>query len=141
VNGSKYVNPILSSATLAPATSAQSLQNDHGFGLLTVTCHDDCEINPLLRKRFPPWFKNHGPFGQSHIDDLRKLDWNSSKEKTAAYVRREANWRRMLVTQPPRVLGVPILPRRHLERASIQAKFPSKAGSRWVYYLALSKYT
>lgn len=72
---------------------------------------EDWEINPLLRESFPPWFLNHasmpGQFEQSGISELRKLDWTSSTEKTAAYARREASWRRMLVTQPPiRSLGI-----------------------------------
>lgn len=84
-----------------PATSPQTPQDESSSRFQAVTCHENWEINPLLRNMFPPWFKNHGQFQQSGIGDLRKLDWNSSKEKTAAYARREASWRRMLLTQPP----------------------------------------
>jgi hypothetical protein len=84
-----------------PATSPQKPQDDRGSMLQAVMCHEDWEINPLLRERFPPWFNSHAQLKQLGITELRNLDWNSSTEKIAAYARCEASWRRMLVTQPP----------------------------------------
>lgn len=40
-------------------------------------------------------------FALSDHKHFWRLDWKSSKERTEAYAREEASWRRMLVAQPP----------------------------------------
>jgi hypothetical protein len=87
-----------------PGTGLRTSHHEAVSGSRTVTCREDWELNPLLCEKFPPWFAQDSRstfLTKIWIENLRQLDWNSSKEKTAAYVRREASWRRMLVTQPP----------------------------------------
>jgi hypothetical protein len=61
--------------------------------------------NPLLRKKFPPWFEDKQlmprAFALADHKHFWRLDWNGSKERAEAYARREASWRHMLVAQPP----------------------------------------
>jgi hypothetical protein len=68
------------------------------------TYHKDWELNPLLSNKFLPFFRQDSKSFRdfwSDIVSLRQMDWNSSKEKITTYKRREASWRRMLLTQPP----------------------------------------
>ncbi|KAF7341164.1 putative f-box domain protein [Mycena venus] len=54
--------------------------------------------NPLLVELFPPFF---APEVEGHTHDsasIRSMPWSKAP---AAYRRKEASWRRMLVTQPP----------------------------------------
>ncbi|KAF2033828.1 hypothetical protein EK21DRAFT_32802, partial [Setomelanomma holmii] len=58
-------------------------------------------INPLLRKHFLPWFvMPDGRFSSRDYDSLQRMDWVSSKAKRAAFLRKEASWRNMLLMQP-----------------------------------------
>ena len=62
------------------------------------------EFNPLLVEKFSPWFKSTERKGSGRGSrgwQFTELEWGSSKEKCAAYVRKEASWRRMLPVQPP----------------------------------------
>ncbi len=62
-------------------------------------------INPLLQKKFPPWFEDKWlmprTFRLSDHKHFWRLDWKSSEQRAEAYARKEASWRRMLVAQPP----------------------------------------
>jgi hypothetical protein len=59
------------------------------------------EFNPLLKRSFPGWFKDKRFAAASRSETFKQLNWNKSKTKTAAYARKNASWRRMLVAQPP----------------------------------------
>ena len=56
-------------------------------------------LNPLLVKSFPSVFPKDG--STSSIFSFKSLDMVKSPEKLAAYTRKEASWRSMLVQQPP----------------------------------------
>ncbi|KKY21762.1 hypothetical protein UCDDS831_g04017 [Diplodia seriata] len=63
------------------------------------------QTNPLLAAAFPPWFRLRyvksrwdWPMARSFAEEL---PWASDGEKARAFMRPEASWRRMLVTQPP----------------------------------------
>ncbi|KAL1998093.1 hypothetical protein VTN02DRAFT_6876 [Thermoascus thermophilus] len=56
--------------------------------------------NPLLAELFPPFFPR--PTTPNRLDQLDlDLDLARNPTKQAAYLRRDASWRRMLVQQPP----------------------------------------
>lgn len=65
-------------------------------------------LNPLLLWAFPPFFRSFGlcswigHHGNKYlnVDDFRTLDWARSSTRREAYMRREATWRNMLITQP-----------------------------------------
>ncbi|KAK0100832.1 hypothetical protein ONS95_007279 [Cadophora gregata] len=62
------------------------------------------QFNPLLAEKFPAWFKpteRKGSHRGSRGWKFEELEWGSTKEKCAAYVRKDASWRRMLPVQPP----------------------------------------
>ena len=74
------------------------------FAPLPPSCGLKPEFNPLLMEKFTPWFKTteckcsgRGNRGWQFTE----LEWGSSKEKCAAYARKDASWRRMLPVQPP----------------------------------------
>ncbi|KAJ7270544.1 hypothetical protein C8J57DRAFT_1065852 [Mycena rebaudengoi] len=57
--------------------------------------------NPLLVEMFPPFFAPEGPDRWSwpgEADTIMSMPWSKAPE---AFKRREANWRRMLISQPP----------------------------------------
>lgn len=63
------------------------------------------ETNPLLAAAFPPWFQLRyvrsrwdWPHAASFANEL---PWVGDAERVRAFMRPEASWRRMLVTQPP----------------------------------------
>lgn len=63
------------------------------------------ETNPLLAAAFPPWFQLR--YVRSRWDwpqassFANELPWAGDGERVRAFMRPEASWRRMLVTQPP----------------------------------------
>jgi hypothetical protein len=62
----------------------------------------DWSLNPLLRKHFLPWFAPpEGRFGGRNYDTLKLMDWTTSASSLDAFLRSEASWRNMLLTQPP----------------------------------------
>ncbi|KAJ5953301.1 hypothetical protein N7454_000197 [Penicillium verhagenii] len=56
-------------------------------------------LNPLLLDAFPSLFPKPG--GTSSIISFKLLDMVQTPEKLAAYARKDASWRKMLVQQPP----------------------------------------
>ncbi|KAJ5918561.1 hypothetical protein N7466_010553 [Penicillium verhagenii] len=56
-------------------------------------------FNPLLLNAFPSLFPKPG--GTSSIISFKSLDMVQTPEKLAAYARKDASWRNMLVQQPP----------------------------------------
>lgn len=86
-------------------TSSRSLQQALFFRPIRDASTMKVRTNPLLRKKFPPWFENKWLMSRTFVLSDHKhfwrLDWNSSKERAEAYARKEASWRRMLVAQPP----------------------------------------
>jgi hypothetical protein len=85
--------------------SSRSLQQALFFRPKRDVSTANVHTNPLLRKKFPPWFKDKWlmprTFALSDHKHFWRLDWNKSKERREAYARKEASWRRMLVSQPP----------------------------------------
>ncbi|KAF4307396.1 putative f-box domain protein [Botryosphaeria dothidea] len=62
------------------------------------------EVNALLAEEFPPWFQIG--YIKSRWDwpmarSFTGLPWTKDEKKIQAFMRPEASWRRMLVTQPP----------------------------------------
>ena len=85
--------------------SSCSLQEALFFRPRHHPCKTPCTPNPLLRKKFPPFFalcSKNDSVSFAGEKDFEELEWNRSPEKRRAYARREASWRRMLVAQPPR---------------------------------------
>jgi hypothetical protein len=86
-------------------TSSRSLQQALFFRPSQDNSYGEVHYNSLLQKKFPPWFEDKWLIARtyrlSHHKHFWRLDWNSSKERTDAYARKEASWRRMLVAQPP----------------------------------------
>ncbi|OMP82629.1 hypothetical protein BK809_0006939 [Diplodia seriata] len=98
--------PLPASSTRAPATTpALPLRSYPSGALVTETW----ERNPLLASAFPPWFDRQAPGSIYsppfyHPAAFETLPLNAARD---AYLRPEASWRRMLVTQPPATaLGV-----------------------------------
>lgn len=58
--------------------------------------------NPLLVKRFWPWYKMSASYiwGTWKSDAFDALQWNLNDWTFQAYAREDASWRRMLVVQP-----------------------------------------
>jgi hypothetical protein len=86
-------------------TSSRSLQQALFFCPSQDNSYGEVHYNSLLQKKFPPWFEDKWLMARTYrLFDHKhfwRLDWNSSKERTDAYARKEASWRRMLVAQPP----------------------------------------
>lgn len=59
---------------------------------------DEPTFNPLLRETFPSFFPNAGD-AISRVS-FKSLDMVQTPEKLAAYARKDASWRQMLVQQP-----------------------------------------
>ncbi|GME25268.1 putative f-box domain protein [Neofusicoccum parvum] len=62
------------------------------------------ELNALLAAAFPPWFRT--AYVKSRWDwpmarSFAELPWAKDERRTRAFMRPEASWRRMLLTQPP----------------------------------------
>jgi len=85
--------------------SSQSIQQALYFRPILDVSKTKTRTNPLLRKKFPPWFEDKWLMPRAYaLSDHKhfwRLDWNSNKERTEAYARKDASWRRMLVVQPP----------------------------------------
>ncbi|KAJ7228139.1 hypothetical protein GGX14DRAFT_611447 [Mycena pura] len=64
---------------------------------LTVSDHERV-MNPLLAEIFPPFFKPHGANWWFTSKSIMRMPWSKAPD---AFKRKEASWRRMLVTQPP----------------------------------------
>ena len=89
----------------AAIRSSCALQEALFFRPKSRTRTDSYATNPLLQKKFPPFFdscSDNNGLDFAGEKDFEKLEWNSSPRKRQAYARKEASWRRMLVAQPPR---------------------------------------
>jgi len=77
-------------------------QGDNSYGFVNEQQYR-CQVNPLLRDAFPSLLGNNE---NNHVGTelYLKLDWAKSDAKSKSYKRKEASWRRMLVTQPPILL-------------------------------------
>ncbi|KAL1640921.1 hypothetical protein SLS58_006537 [Diplodia intermedia] len=95
-----FFRPLPASATRTPAAAPAAPLRSYPSGLLVT---ETWERNPLLASAFAPWFDRQAPGSVYsppfyHPCAFETLPLNDSRD---AYLRPEASWRRMLVTQPP----------------------------------------